>query len=462
MPRSTPRTPNTLLREAIAESGLTYAALARAVRAVAAAAGDTGVRTNASAIAHWVAGTQPEPDTARYVTEALAQRTGRRLTAAGLGLAVLQDAGADPAGLGLSLGPVPVETIAAMGRADIERRRFLTTAVYSVAAAALPLGAAGEHQARAEAVRTGATAGQAEIDAVRSMTAAFTEIDERYGGQHGRSAVLQYLTTDVTDLCRASFRTPGQRAQMLTAAAGLAYLAGWKAFDAGEQGLAQRWYLQSYALTREADDGPHQGFALRILAHHGMDTGHQEHTVDLADAALAQVRGRVPAPTESLFVVCKARALSGAGSSRQALAVAGRARALAESGAGTAGWDAMWGAAAAAVDSHTAAILTRLGDHAGAETHWASAARHYRGTEHQRIAALSTAAEGRAQCAQGHVERACATWGRALDGMTGIRSTRTRQAVITLRADLARLRRRGARSAQALDDRARVWLHETA
>ncbi|MFI1184570.1 transposase family protein [Streptomyces sp. NPDC020799] len=55
-----------------------------------------------------------------------------------------------------------------------------------------------------------------------------------------------------------------------------------------------------------------------------------------------------------------------------------------------------------------------------------------------------------------------ATWGWALDGMTGIRSARTRQAVIMMRAGLARLRRRGARPAQALDDRARVWLHETA
>ncbi|WP_367141086.1 MULTISPECIES: hypothetical protein [Streptomyces] len=458
MPRTKPKTPNNALREAIAAAGLPYAALARAVRVVAAEAGDVGLRTTAASITQWVSGTHPEPATAGYLAEALSRRLGSWLTPGDVGFTVPGDQ--DPADLGLSLGPDPVETITTMGRADIERRQFLTRAVYSVAAAALPLGAAGEHQARAEAVRAGRTAGQAEIEAVRDMTAAFTRIDERHGGQHGRSAVLQYLTTDVADLCRASFRTPEQRAQMLTAAGSLAYLAGWKAFDAGEQGLAQRYYLQSYALTREAGDQAHMGFALRILAHHGLDVGHPAHVLDLADTALHHVRDRVPDTTRSLFVVCRARALAATGSTRQAITAAGQARTLAETDAGTAGWDAMWGAAAATVDSHTAAILTQAGDHAQAEAHWASAARYYAGTEHQRVAALSTAAQGRAQCAQGHVEQACATWGRALDGMTGVRSTRTRQAVIGLRADLARLRGRGVRSVQALDDRARSWLRD--
>lgn len=79
--------------------------------------------------------------------------------------------------------------------------------------------------------------------------------------------------------------------------------------------------------------------------------------------------------------------------------------------------------------------------------------RYCGGSGHQRIAALSTAAQGHAQFTQGHIEQACATWGRALDGVTGVRSTHTRvrtcSTVMALLTDLARLRGRGVRSVLA-------------
>ncbi|MFF5129109.1 hypothetical protein ACFY41_19530 [Streptomyces syringium] len=42
--------------------------------------------------------------------------------------------------------------------------------------------------------------------------------------------------------------------------------------------------------------------------------------------------------------------------------------------------------------------------------------------------------------------------------MTGVRSTRTRQAVTAIRTDLNRFRGRDARAARELDERARTWL----
>lgn len=71
------RSANTLLRDVIKDAGVTYEALARSVRAVAGEAGDS-VRTNRSAIAHWVAGATPSEPTARYLAEALspAPQTG--------------------------------------------------------------------------------------------------------------------------------------------------------------------------------------------------------------------------------------------------------------------------------------------------------------------------------------------------------------------------------------------------
>lgn len=228
---------NHALKEALRQAELSYEDLARAVRAVAAEAGDS-LRTNKSAVAHWVSGRRPSPQTAAYIAEALSRRLGHIVHPSELGLEqALASAATEqaPALLGLRLGPDPVDMLRRLGDADIQRRQFVTSAAYSVSAAALPLGAkqAIEYQKRAHTGR----AGRAEIGAVRDMVTMYTRIDERHGGQHGRSAVVQYLTGDVARLCRADFATEQHRADMLSGAAAVAYLCGWKAYDASEHGL---------------------------------------------------------------------------------------------------------------------------------------------------------------------------------------------------------------------------------
>ncbi|MFE3015725.1 hypothetical protein [Streptomyces sp. NPDC059256] len=454
------RSPNSRLRAIIHESGLRYEDLARLVRSVAAASGTT-IRTGKSNVSCWLGGTPPNPQTARYLCEALSRTLGRPISLADIGLSATPgDTGR--ADVGLTVEGDPVEMLGQLGSADIERRTFLTGSAYSVAAAALPLGNAGEAHARTRRALNGGIAGSSEVRAVRDMVAMFTAIDERHGGQHGRSAVVQYLRTDVLGLCQAQFRTIEQRNDMLTSAASLAYLCGWKAYDAGEMGLAQRYYLQAYALTKDAGNTAHEAFTLRILAYHGMDNGRHEHVLGLADAALERAQGRVDRVTESLFVICRARALASVGQASRSLAEADRARTLAGStGAeGMTGWASMWGAASANVASQTAKILDSIGDFRGAERHHANARRRYSGTEHQRIAALSAAAEGHSQYQQGQVERACATWGQALDTMTGIRSTRTLKAVHAMRSAVNQVKDRAVRPALDLDERAHTWLRE--
>ncbi|WP_338693755.1 hypothetical protein V2W30_04185 [Streptomyces sp. Q6] len=43
-------------------------------------------------------------------------------------------------------------------------------------------------------------------------------MDERHGGQHGRTALIAYLRGGVARLCRGRFRTGEVRAQTLSAA----------------------------------------------------------------------------------------------------------------------------------------------------------------------------------------------------------------------------------------------------
>ncbi|MGC5011435.1 hypothetical protein ACLQ2R_11785 [Streptosporangium sp. DT93] len=110
------------------------------------------------------------------------------------------------------------------------------------------------------------------------------------------------------------------------AAAGV-HLAGWKAYDAGEQGLAQRYYLQSYALAVESEVVGHDAFVMRTMAQQGMKLHRPEHCLALAETGLSRVHGKVDARTEALFAITHAHALAKTGERRPAVQEVERARA---------------------------------------------------------------------------------------------------------------------------------------
>ncbi|WP_455351331.1 hypothetical protein [Streptomyces sp. SYSU K217416] len=455
----TTRTPNHKLRDLVAESGVTYEALATAVRAVAAECGAV-LRTNKSAVEHWIAGTAPRGDTGRYLAVALSRRLGRLLTPADLGLAAPSEADNDT--IGLSLGADPLDALLPMWRYELDRRSFLTTSAYSVAAA-LPLSHIQEIAGRTAAARTGHTAGMAEVSAVRDMIRAFSEMDERHGGQHGRSALVTYMRDDVAALCRARFRTDEVRRQMLSAASRGVHLLGWKSYDAGQQGLAQRFYLQSYALAAESGITGHDGFVMRTMAMQGLKLHRPEHCQGLAETGLNRAKGRVDAQTEALFRVVHAHTLAKVGERRAALAEAEQARVLltAAPGDDVPFWALAWGPPAASVYSRTAKVHETLGDHQAAAEQYAHAATSRPAATYARIVALDLVAGAEMHLKRGGIEQACGTWHRAMDHMDGVRSVRTRKAVAGMRSDLARFRARGLRCAAELDERARDFLAST-
>lgn len=451
---------NAALKDALREARLTYEQLASEVRRIAAEGGDE-LRTNKSAVAHWVRGRDPEPRTASYIAEAISRHLGRQVRPVDLGFTV-PDMDRSQAPLGLGLGPDPVDMLRRIGEADIQRRTFLTNAAYSVAAAALPLGLeqALEYRARADRAPR-ARAGRAELDAVRDMTHMFTSIDERHGGQHGRTAVAQYLRTDVAGLCRSRFASEAEHQEALGLAASVAYLCGWKAYDADEHGLAQRYYLQALSLTREAGDHLHEAWILRIMAHNGMDIRRPEHTLSLAETALSRVRGRVSATTEALFAVTRARALAVNRRGKEAATQIREAQDLVLRGeeVDLPYWAALWGSAKATVSSHIGKTFHELGDHRNAERHHAMSARSrpHDGAGFQRITALTLAAQGHEQAAQGHLEAACANWDQTLTMLGGVRSARVAKQVAGIRRELKVFDKRGVRAAAGLNERARDW-----
>lgn len=456
----TTRTPNHKLRDLVAESGLTYEALAKAVRAVAAECGGA-LRTNKSAVEHWITGATPQGDTGRYLAVALSRRLDRLLTPAELGLPAGSEEENDT--IGLALGADPLDALLPMWRFELDRRRFLTTSAYSVAAAALPLSYVQEIADRTAAAHAGHTVGTAEVAAVRDMVRAFSETDERHGGQHGRSALVTYLRDDVAPLCRGRFRTEEIRRQMLSAASRGVHLLGWKSYDSGQQGLAQRYYLQSYALAAESGITGHDGFVMRTMAMQGLRLHRPEHCQGLAETGLNRAKGRVDSQTEALFRVVHAHTLAKAGQRQAALAEAKQARVLlaADRGDEVPFWALAWGPPAASVYSRTAKVYETLGNHRAAAEQYAHAAAPRPAGTYARIVALDLVASAEMHLKRGGIEQACATWSRAIDHMDGVRSVRTRKAVARMRGDLARFRTRGLRCAAELDERARDFLAST-
>ena len=220
-----------LLRDRLTEAGWSYADCAAAIRRAAADHG-LQLRTSRAAVGHWATGhATPNPRTLPYLCEALSRRLGRRVSPTDLGLGgELVD----------ELMPRdPVGAVARLGRADVDRRGFLAGAVYSLGALALPVEYQTEAAERGRAAAETGRIGSAEVDAVRDITAAFNRADELLGGGFGRSAVVEYLATDVATYCQASMPA-SVRAAMYSEAAQLAYLAGWKAHDIGREGLVFR------------------------------------------------------------------------------------------------------------------------------------------------------------------------------------------------------------------------------
>jgi len=190
------RQSNPRLRDVIAATGWTYEALARTVRRVAAENGED-LRTNKSAVAHWVDGARPSGRCGQYLVEALSRRAGRVVSMAEIGL--------DPGGWVAAVED-PVAAAVELGRADVDRRGFLVAAVFTVAGVAMPLGYDHEAVSRMLRARVGlGFVGDKDIDVVRDITAAFSAADELLGGGHGLTTVTAYLADTAAPMLRARF-----------------------------------------------------------------------------------------------------------------------------------------------------------------------------------------------------------------------------------------------------------------
>ena len=320
----------------------------------------------------------------------------------------------------------PVTALSVLGRADVDRRSFLRDAAYSAALTATALTSLAD-AARLVHVTDSTRVGMAEVEAVQGVTDAFLRLDEVRGGNVGRSAVAEFLATDISALLQSRFATADVRAQAFSAASELAYMAGFKAHDAGQDGLGQRYFLSALRLAQEAGTPGQDGFAFRILALHASDVHQPQNSVPLAERAIMSARaGNVGPDTMALFEVALARCYAETGDKVQALKTLRRAEPwiVPEVTTEIPRWAALFCPNKASVTRQTAKTFLAVGDLAEAERYQHMSAEIWHPKTHTRIHAISLAETGLIRWRMGNHEDAANLWRTALPTLTAVNSER--------------------------------------
>lgn len=191
---------------------------------------------------------------------------------------------------------------------DLQRRHMLAALPFVPAAidgwlSSWSYGAAATSVAAQESGRTVGLSDVRRIDEMREM---FSRVDHQYGGGMVRPAVVDYLNTTVAPLLRGNYDDQIGSA-LMTAAATLTAFAGWTAFDAGRQGLAQHYYGQALKLAKTADDQLTGAYVLTKLTYQAIHLNQAAQASLVARAAVESARkAEAPPRVVGMFLVRQA------------------------------------------------------------------------------------------------------------------------------------------------------------
>ncbi|MFC8586946.1 MFS transporter [Streptomyces sp. NPDC057217] len=328
------RGPNEKLGTVLALAGISNAGLARRVNDLGAQRGLT-LRYDKTSVARWVSkGMVPQGAAPHLIAAAIGQKLGRPVPLHEIGLA-----DADPAPeVGLAFPRDVGEAVRSatdLYRLDLAGRRAggggiwqslagsFAVSAYATPASRwlitpadpsvereLPRPAAGSPAAPAP---EHARVGHSDVAKLREAAEDARRWDSKYGGGDWRSSMVpECLRVDAAPLLLGSYSDEVGRA-LFGATAELTRLAGWMAFDTGQQEAAQRYYIQALRLARAAADVPLGGYVLASMSLQATYRGFADEGVDLAQAALERNRGLATARTMSFFRLVEARAHAKAG-----------------------------------------------------------------------------------------------------------------------------------------------------
>jgi hypothetical protein len=158
--------------------------------------------------------------------------------------------------------------------------------------------------------------GMPDIERFRATVPLFDQLDDRFGGGHARSALVQYLATDAERLLRGRFTDDAGR-ELFSAVGEATLLAAWMTYDSAPgSGLAQRYFVQALALAKAADDRLLGASILDAMSHQATYTGRYTDAANLARAARTGT-SHLATPTQTAhFYTMEARALARLGDTK--------------------------------------------------------------------------------------------------------------------------------------------------
>ncbi|MEV7421645.1 MULTISPECIES: transcriptional regulator [unclassified Streptomyces] len=242
------KTPNDKLAQWLHRSAMSRGELARRVKSKAVEWKQPHISPDTTRIRCWLQGETPRTPLPDILAAVFSERFGFRFTTYDLGLG--DGSSADAALVYNSSYAATVDVVTDLGRADVDRRKFLAAAPFAAAAGVGPsrdwLMNVLDHE-----VEPGPRVRLEDVSAVKNMFATFQRMDVLQGGGSGRLVLAEYMTQHVYPLLR---RTHGSdvRGALCDAAAEQTYLLGWMAYDNGEHGTAQRYLIQSLRLAEES------------------------------------------------------------------------------------------------------------------------------------------------------------------------------------------------------------------
>ncbi|MGH3912747.1 MAG: helix-turn-helix domain-containing protein [Pseudonocardiaceae bacterium] len=140
---------------------------------------------------------------------------------------------------------------------------------------------------RTQCLRSTATraVGMTDVLVIRKMTQTFRKLDNRFGGGRTRSAVINYLVSDVLPLLREGKYSDGVRRELFTAVAELDQVAGWTGYDMGDGDSGRRHLRRAMRLCQDVGDDALAGEMLAGMSHQAAFVHQPAIALDLARAA---------------------------------------------------------------------------------------------------------------------------------------------------------------------------------
>ncbi|SDN70072.1 hypothetical protein [Lentzea jiangxiensis] len=271
-----------------------------------------------------------------------------------------------------------------------------------------------------------------DVAEIVATTVMFDGMDRSFGGDQSRDLAVKYFKDHVVPRLGGTYNASVGR-DLFHAASVLCEVIGYMAYDSDRHALAQRYFIQSLRLAKEAESPAYGSYVLSTMSHQAMYLGRPREALRLAEAARQSYAGTHVAAVQTEAAMHAARAYAALGdepATTHALLAAEKFFAQ-QSTESAPEWASHWGETVFA--AFAGATWLDLGKPEQARPHLVRAAQDANGQARRIV--YSAAQLAKLSMLEGDAEQASAYAMTAADTAAGLRSKRSTKVVRDLRDD---------------------------